>query len=204
MWRGTREGINTCRDICGVKKPKERKEPQKSRRQRMMEDIRIQKKNLKKQKNTATGEELQGLLQLWEELKSKHSALSKAEALRKKRSKRKKTQDRFFKGPFQFARALFEQPKSGTLEVEKEALEQHLEKTYSKPNRDAPLNIPGLVQPGGPTKAFNDKPPTLEELKKVVEKARAKSSPGPNGIPYLLYKKCPKVLVWLYQMQRSA
>ena len=63
----------TCRDICGVKKPKEKKEPQKSRRQRMMEDIRIQKKNLKKQKNAASGEELQGLLKLWEELKSKHS-----------------------------------------------------------------------------------------------------------------------------------
>ena len=194
----------TCRDICGVKKPKEKKEPQKSRRQRMMEDIRIQKKNLKKQKNAASGEELQGLLKLWEELKSKHSALSKAEALRKKRSKRKKTQDRFFKGPFQFARALFEQPKSGTLEVEKEALEQHLEKTYSKPKENTPLNIPGLVQPGRPTKAFNDKPPTLEELKRVVEKARAKSSPGPNGIPYLLYKKCPKVLAWLHQMLRSA
>ena len=58
--------------------------------------------------------------------------------MRKKRSKRKKTQDRFFKGPFQFARALFEQPKSGTLEVEKESLEKHLEETYSKPKNDTP------------------------------------------------------------------
>ena len=152
----------------------------------MIENIRIKKKNLKRQKKNTSGEELQGLLQLWEELKSKHNALSKAESLRKKRSKRKKTQDRFFKGPFQFARTLFEQPKSGTLEVEKEVLEEHLEKTYSKPMNDTPLNIPGLVQPERPTKAFSDKPPMLEELKKVVEKARAKSAPGPNGIPYLL------------------
>ena len=194
---------STCRDTCGVKQPKEKKQPQKSRRQRMMEDIRIKKKNLKKQMKSAQSEEKQGLQQLWDELKSKHSALSKAEALRKKKSKRKKTQDRFFKGPFQFARALFEQPKSGTLEVEKDVLEKHLEETYSKP-RETPLNIPGLVQPERPTKAFNDKPPTLEEMRKVVEKARAKSAPGPNGIPYLLYKKCPKVLEWLHQMLRSA
>ena len=194
----------TCRDICGVKELKEKKPPQKSRRQRMMENIRIQKKNLKKQMKTAPENELQGLDQLWKELKSKHNALSKAEALRKKRSKRKKTQDRFFKGPFQFARALFEQPKSGTLEVEKETLEQHLEKTYSQLKTDTPLNIPGLVQPERPSTAFNDKPPTLEELKKVVVKARAKSAPGPNGIPYLLYKKCPKVLEWLHKMLRSA
>lgn len=28
--------------------------------------------------------------------------------------------------------------------------------------------------------------------------------PGPNGIAYLLYKKCPKVLGWLHKMIRSA
>ena len=38
----------------------------------------------------------------------------------------------------------------------------------------------------------------------MVKKARAKSSPGPNGIPYLLYKKCPKVLMWLHQLIKSA
>ena len=116
--------------------------------------------------------------------------------MRKKKSKRKKTQDRFFKGPFQFARELFEQPKSGTLDIEKDLLEQHLKETYSKPKRDTPLTIPGLVNPERPTVAFNDTPPTLEEMKKMVQKARAKSAPGPNGVPYLLYKKCPKVLAW--------
>eukprot|EP00745_Piridium_sociabile_P006712 TRINITY_DN14328_c0_g1_i10.p3 TRINITY_DN14328_c0_g1~~TRINITY_DN14328_c0_g1_i10.p3 ORF type:complete len:105 (+),score=20.41 TRINITY_DN14328_c0_g1_i10:577-891(+) len=53
-------------------------------------------------------------------------------------------------------------------------------------------------------KTFNNKPPTLDEVKKVVQKARAKSSPGPNGIPYLLYKKCPNVLDWLHKLIRSA
>ena len=41
-------------------------------------------------------------------------------------------------------------------------------------------------------------------MQKVVKKARAKSTPGPNGIPYLLCKKYPKVLAWLYKMLRSA
>ena len=195
---------STCRDAHGVQKPKEKKPPQKSRRQLMMETIRIQKKNLRKQMKTAPDAEQQGLKDLWQDLKVKHSALSKAEAMRKKKSKRKKTQDRFFKGPFQFARTLFEQPKSGTLTVERDVLEEHLTKTYSKPEDPTPLNIPGLVRPKGPTKPFNDKQPTLEEIKKVVKKARAKSAPGPNGIPYLLYKRCPKVLAWLHRMLKSA
>ena len=41
-------------------------------------------------------------------------------------------------------------------------------------------------------------------MQKVVKKARAKSAPGPNGIPNLLYKKCPKVLAWLHKMLKSA
>lgn len=194
----------TCRDILGVQQPKEKKPPQKSRRQRMMEDIRIQKKNLRKQMKTVSDTEREGLRELWQDLKTKHSALSKAEAARKKKSKRKKTHDRFFKDPFQFARALFEQPKSGILTVEKDVLEQHLKDTYSQPSNATPLNIPGLVKPGRPTTPFKDNPPTLEEMRKVVTKARAKSAPGPNGIPYLLYKKCPKVLAWLHKMLRSA
>ena len=44
----------------------------------------------------------------------------------------------------------------------------------------------------------------MAEIRKVVDKARAKSSPGPNGIPYQLYKKCPKVLEWLHRLLRSA
>ena len=195
---------STCRDIFGVEKPREAKLPQKSRRQRLMETIRIQKKNLRKQMKTASDAERQGLQDLWQDLKSKHSALSKAEAARKKKSKRKKTLDCFFKGPYQFARALFEQPKSGTLTVDRDTLEQHLKETYSKPEDTPPLSIPGLVRPERPTKPFNDKPPTLEEMRKVVKKARAKSAPGPNGIPYILYKKCPKVLAWLHRMLRSA
>ena len=194
----------TCRDILGVQQPKEKKLPQKSRRKRMMEKLRLQKKNLRKQMKTATEAEKQGLQDLWQDLKARHSALSKAESARKKKSKRKKTQDRFFHGPFQFARTLFEQPKSGTLAADKDILEQHLWNTYSDQQNRTPLSIPGLVKPGRPTSPFSDKPPTFEEVERVVKKARAKSSPGPNGIPYLLYKKCPKVLGWLHRMLRSA
>ena len=194
----------TCRDIYGVKQPRPKPPPQKSRRQREMDNIRKEKRNLKKQMKAASEFEKQGLQEIFDVLKAKHSALSKAESARKKRSKNKKSKECFFRDPFQFARKLFEQPKSGTLTADKEVLEQHLRKTYSDSQAETPLEIEGLVRPPPPTKKFNDKPPTLDEVQKVVKKARAKSSPGPNGIPYLLYKKCPNVLMWLHQLIKSA
>ena len=170
-----------------------------------METLRKQKKNLRKQMKSATEEEKNGLQELWRGLKARHSALNRAESARKRRSQKKKNQERFYKDPFQFARQLFQQPRSGSLSVQKEQLEAHLRKTYSDPNREIPLSEPaGLVWPAAPGEEFNRKPPSLKEINAVMQKARAKSAPGPDGVPYLLYKRCPNVLKRLHQILRGA
>ena len=130
---------------------------------------------------------------------------SRAESARKRRSQKKKNQERFYKDPFQFARQLFQQPRSGFLSVQKEQLETHLRKTYSDPNREIPLGEPAdLVWPAGPREEFKSKPPSLKEINAVVQKARAKSAPGSNGVPYLLYKSCPNVLKQIHKILRGA
>ena len=55
-----------------------------------------------------------------------------------------------------------------------------------------------------PTNSFNLEVPSYEEVKSVVRKARNRSAPGPNGIPYLLYKRCPRVLKILHMLVESA
>ena len=55
-----------------------------------------------------------------------------------------------------------------------------------------------LVWPANPGEELNMKAPTLDEIRQIVKKTRNKSAPGPNGIPFLLYKRCPKVLKWLH------
>ena len=52
--------------------------------------------------------------------------------------------------------------------------------------------------PAGPKVGFDMKPPTRDEIRRIVSKSRNKSTSGPNGIPFLLYKKCPNVLNWLH------
>ncbi|GFO00047.1 reverse transcriptase [Plakobranchus ocellatus] len=46
--------------------------------------------------------------------------------------------------------------------------------------------------------------PSLQEVIAVVNKTRAKSAPGPNGVPYLLYKGYPNVFKKLHKILRSA
>ena len=170
-----------------------------------MEILRKQKKNFKKkQMKSATEEEKGGLQELWRNLKARHSAQRREESA-KKRSQKKKNQKRFYKIPFQFARQLFQQPRSDSLSVQKEQLEAHLRKTYSDPNSEIPLSEPaGLVRPAAPGEGFNSKPPNFKEINAVVQKARAKSAPDPNGVPYLLYKTCSNVLKWLHKILLGA
>ncbi|GFN85219.1 reverse transcriptase [Plakobranchus ocellatus] len=194
-----------CLDTFGAKQTQTKCPPQRSRRQLEMDTLRKQKRKLKNQIRAASSEETNGLLVIWRQLKARHSALSRAESARKKRSQKRKNQERFIRDPFQFARQLFQQPKSGTLTVEREELETHLKKTYSDPTREILLEeTTGLVWPAAPGTKFDSKPPSLQEVIAVVSKARAKSAPGPNGVPYLLYKRCPNVLKKLHKMLRSA
>ena len=194
-----------CKEQFGTKRDNEKRPIHKNRRQRQMEDIRNKKRHLRKLLKTAPNEEKEGLRKLWEELKVRHSALSKAEYLKTRRQRRKREQERFFREPFQYARNIFDQPRSGVLTADRTSLEDHLRKTYSDTARDVPLEYNDtLVWPDRPGEVFNKKLPTLNEVERVVAKARNKSAPGPNGIPYLLYKRCPKVLKWLHTQLREA
>ena len=44
----------------------------------------------------------------------------------------------------------------------------------------------------------------VTEVRAVVKKARSASAPGPNGIPYKLYKNCPQVLKCLWKLMSVA
>ncbi|GFO06763.1 reverse transcriptase [Plakobranchus ocellatus] len=135
-----------------------------------MDTLRKQKRKLKKQIRAASSEETNGLLVIWRQLKAKHSALSRAESARKKRIQKRKNQERFIKESFQFARQLFQQPRSKTLTLDREEFETNLKKTYSDPTREIPLEeTTGLVWPAAPGIKFDSKPLSLKEVIAVVQ-----------------------------------
>ena len=111
----------------------------------------------------------------------------------------------FFSDPYRYGRSLLDPPKSGELSVEQDKLEEHLLKTYSDALRHESLqervDIPAVPLPTSP---FCLVSPSLEEVRGVVRKARNRSAPGPNGVPYLLYKRCPKTLYLLHSLIQRA
>ena len=185
-----------CRGRFGVAADKRRSGPmQKGRRERDIEQLVKRRRQLRKQWRKASREEKEGLKLLWEEVKKNLAGLRKAERIRKRRRRKEKERSNFFKNPFKHARQLLEDKRSGKLEITRSELENYIKKQYSDPEKATPLGSPGYVpRPAPPAFLFNAALPKLSEVADVVRRARAASAPGPNGIPYKLYKYCPGVL----------
>ncbi|XP_052268608.1 uncharacterized protein LOC127869987 [Dreissena polymorpha] len=121
--------------------------------------------------------------------------LKKAETARKNRRKRAQQRTAFIANPYKFSKKLLDKEKSGILNSSMKEIQTHLRDTHSDTRRDDPLGPCSHIMPEpAPTIALDSKEPTLAEVKDVVKKARAGSAPGPNGIPYKVYKMCPRLL----------
>ena len=51
-----------------------------------------------------------------------------------------------------------------------------------------------------PSLPFNVSTPSFQEFGRVLRKCRNSSAPGPNGIPYLIWKRCPFLSQLLYKL----
>ena len=197
----------TCLDKLGteVVKPHEEKEKRPNRRQNQKGKLRADQRQLKKRLKEAPENEKQGIQELLCDVKKKILTLSRAENLRKRRKKSRRTREAFYKNPYSFTKSLFIENKSGVLKVPKEELETHLKKTYSDQLRDTPLqacdDIPNIPEP---EVDFELSRIQSKEVGDFVKKARAKSAPGRNGISYKLYKNCPGVLAELTKLLQRA
>ena len=74
---------------------------------------------------------------------------------------------------------------------------------YSDPQRKAKVEFPEFVDP--PSKPQHPLPlavPPKEDFEKYILGRRNKSTPGPDGIPFIVYKKCPTIRARLIQILR--
>ena len=182
------------------------KEPsphRKSRRQQEIERLVKERRCLRKQWKKATETERKGLEVLQGDLKQRLATLRRAECLRKRHKKRERTRTAFYRDPYKFAKDLFVKEKTGTLKVPIRELEEHLRKTYSDDQRLVPASIPNDMPPMQPPEhQMETRPPTWSEVESTVMRARTASAPGPNGIPYRLYKNTPGVLKYLWRLMK--
>ena len=117
-----------------------------------------------------------------------------AESVRKRKRKAESNKKKFCTQPFQFARDTLDDKVNGNIKDARKTVDVFLSKNHSDHGKDKELPPrDDLYQYPEPEVAFDMSPPKLNEVLRILKKARSKSAPGPNGIPYKFYKKCPQV-----------
>ena len=177
-------------------------QPKPNRRAIRISQLRKELKSLRKQfKATEDMEEKLALTDLRDIIREKLKTLRRAEQHRRKGKERAQKRKVFISNPFRFCKKLLGQTKSGYLKCSEEVMNNHLQITFSDDAREQELGpCKNLIDPPEPTKEFIIREPTLSEVKKVVHSARSCSAPGPSGVPYRVYKRCPGLLVRLWKM----
>ena len=125
----------------------------------------------------------------------------RAETLRRNRNKFSSNCKEFLGQPYQFARNILAPKLKGDLKSSKEEVEKHLKEVHSDPSQGKEReDCEDLLSFEPRDLAYDDNPPTYKEFANKLRKTRSKSAPGPNGVPYLVYKRCPGVarLLWNY------
>ena len=172
-----------------------------SRRQRKCKRLREEINKLKEAFWNANEDQKEAIGQLQGEKLRQLRLTKRAESIRKNRQKYVKNCNKFLSQPFDFAREVISPRHKGSIKSSKEKTEEHLRKAHgnagSKEDMDAPED---LHQYEEATIDFDDSLPTWREFNDQLKKTRNKSAPGPNGVPYLVYKRCPGLarLLWGY------
>lgn len=175
----------------------------KNRRAEKIAQLRQELRLLKRQFKGATEDIKPGLAELRGILRKKLLTLRRAEWHRRRAKERAKRRAGFLANPFGFTKKLLGQKRSGHLTCSKEEINAYLHDTYSDAAREEDLGeCRHLINPPAPTTDFNTKVPSWKEIQTVVKAARTSSAPGPNGVPYLVYKRCPKLLHRLWKILR--
>jgi hypothetical protein len=174
-----------------------------NRRQQEIKRIRGELKVLSRKFKSANETEKAGLHQLRDILRDKRNNLMKAERIRKSRKERAKKRSAFVANPYRFTSTVLEGKRSGKLTSPKEAVEEHLKKTHGDEQQWRPLGSCSRIEDVAPPEIPMDmKEPTWKEVTDIVKKSRSASAPGTNGIPYKVYKKCPKILRHLWKLMK--
>ena len=196
---------NFAAERFGYKEPRQPKVTYKmNRKAEKNKKIRGELRSLKKQHVAAGPEVWPALEEIRGLLRAKIKAIRRAEWHRRRGDERVRKRTNFIANPFGFARKLLGDKRSGMLESPEEEINAHLSNTFSDPSRDVELgNINSLISPEQPSVEFNDKPPTWKEIQEVIKAARTSAAPGPNGVPYTVYKRCPGILNLLRKVLRT-
>ena len=125
---------------------------------------------------------------------------SRRNELRKKRKKEdKKEQEKFRKNPYDYSKKLLDGQVKGTPTFSKEDADKFFKREYSDKERGVLYKkLDGLPEVPEPEEKFVMTKLCRADFQEKLKSRRNKSSPGPNGVPYVVYKRCPRITHIVY------
>ena len=145
--------------------------------------------------------EREGLVKLLEETRSELRQLRKTGNRRKKRWLRNRQRKSFKANPYKCGKDLLRPKNFSKLSIPTADLDRILKSMHSDPSRDVPLPpLDGLPDPPVVDFKFDASTFSSQAFGGILRSRRNASRPGPNAIPYKLYKKCPGAAKYLFQL----
>ena len=192
-------------DRFGVKEAKQKTQSSgPSKRQKKCKTLREEIKKLKKTYKNAPDEEKEAINQLQEEKLKKLRLTKRTESIKQNRKKYSKNCSEFLSQPYDFARKVIAPKPRGVMKSSKAEVEKQLHDAHSDQSKNEEREDPkNLHEYKEPFVEFNDSPPSWGEFNKQLRKTRSKSAPGPNGVPYIVYKRCPGLARLLFSYMRG-
>ena len=139
----------------------------------------------------------------WNKLVRVHNRVRVQEQALQKKLEEAKNNAAFSKNPFKFIKDEVTQGKSEiiTPSCDLQEAERFFKERYTDDKRTEKVDFPNFLDPPEyPKHQLYAAAPTKHEFESYLKSRRNKSSPGPDGIPYTIYKKCPKVRGFLIQL----
>ena len=171
-----------------------------------------QKKKIRKEKNDARREfkkmmrEETGVSQdiieqkavQWKKLIRLHNKLRKQEMSANERLQRKENTRQFCKNPYQFIKDNLTKKQSQSIisapNCSADDATSFFGERYSDSGRKDMLSFPEFLDiPSLPKSGFRGKAPSDEDIYEYLKSRRNKSAPGPDGIPFIIYKRCKNI-----------
>ncbi len=117
----------------------------------------------------------------------------------KKKKYAVREQKNFKSNPYDYSRKMFEEKNKGEPTFTFNDAETFFKSEYSDKNRGWVYQLlDGLPTADEPTKLFTMEAPVFSEFENKLKSRRNKSAPGPNGVPYTVYKRCERTKRFLF------
>ena len=124
---------------------------------------------------------------------------SRRNEIRKKKKEDRKEQERFRKNPYEYSKKLLDEQVKGNPTFTKEDADRFFKNEYSDKERGVLYQkLEGLPEAPEPEFSFTMDKLCRADFDKKLKNRRNKSSPGPNGVPYVVYKRCPHITHTVY------